>query len=128
MNRVEKNLSIVVLDDEPLVLSGISLLLEALGHQVDEVSRGEELLDLISKGKVFDLAILDLSVRNGLGGKNLAPQLAKIAPGTRLVVTSGYSTDEVMSDCRNFGFDGALPKPFSLSELEATIAQVMLND
>ena len=128
MNRVEKNLSIVVLDDEPLVLSGISLLLEALGHQVDEVSRGEELLDLISKGKVFDLAILDLSVRDGLGGKNLAPELARIAPGTRLVVTSGYSTDEVMSDFRYFGFDGVLPKPFSLSELEATIAQVMSND
>lgn len=119
-------LRIVVLDDEPLVLTGVSLLLESMGHHVTQATHGQEVLDLVSQGDRFDLAILDLTVRNGLGGQEIVDKLRTIDPEMQLVVSSGYAGDEVMTDYQRFGFHERLPKPFSLSDLRELIARVTL--
>ena len=77
----KKQLRIVVLDDEPLVLTGVTLLLESMGHQVTQATHGQEVLDLVSQGDRFDLAILDLTVRNGLGGQGIVDELRAIDSG-----------------------------------------------
>ena len=112
---------IIVMDDEPLVLSGVSMLLESLGHIVDQATHGAEVLEKINGGSVFDLALLDLTVRQGLGADQIVGPLRELAPQMRLIVTSGFDSDGILADCQAHGFDGSLPKPFTLADLRAAI-------
>ena len=122
-SQLSKNqLRIVVLDDEPLVLTGVSLLLESMGHDVTQATHGQEVLDLVRQGQRFDLAILDLTVRNGLGGQEIVEELRAIDSEIQLVVSSGYVGNEVMTDYQRFGFHKRLSKPFSLGDLRELIA------
>lgn len=109
------------MDDEPLVLSGVSMLLESIGHTVDQATHGDEVLDKVQAGSQYDLAILDLTVRQGRGADEIARPLRELSADMQLVVTSGYDGDDVLANYQNHGFDGSLPKPFTLDELRATI-------
>lgn len=109
------------MDDEPLVLSGVSMLLESIGHTVTQTTQGEEVLNIVERGGAFDLAILDLTVRQGMGANEIARPLRKLSPNLKLIVTSGYDGDEVLSNYAAHGFDGSLPKPFTLDELRTAI-------
>lgn len=114
-------LRIVVLDDEPLVLAGVSMLLESLGHQVFQAASGEEVLEALVDGQRFNVGILDLNVRSGRGGQEIVSEVAEIDPDMKLIVTSGYRSDDIMVNCRQFGFQDALPKPFSRNQLSELI-------
>lgn len=120
MSKNER-LKIIVMDDEPLVLSGVSMLLESIGHTVTQTTQGEEVLNIVERGGAFDLAILDLTVRQGMGANEIARPLRKLSPNLKLIVTSGYDGDEVLSNYAAHGFDGSLPKPFTLDELRTAI-------
>lgn len=118
-------LKIVVLDDEPLVLAGVSMLLESLGHEVAQAANGEEVLGMLADGQRFRLGVFDLSVRNGQGGKEIVSEVAAIDPSMKLVVTSGYRADDIMMNCGEYGFHDALPKPFSRQQLADLIDRQM---
>ncbi len=112
---------ILVMDDEDIVRRTASLVLEHAGYEVHQVRDGEEAIAAYKSakqtGSPFTLAILDLTVRGGLGGKDCLEQLRRIDPNVRAVVSSGYSNDPVMSDFRRYGFVGVIPKPFDRDEL-----------
>jgi hypothetical protein len=52
-------------------------------------------------------------------------ELLKIDPATRGIVCSGYSSDPVIANFREYGFMASLPKPFTASELMRVIAEVL---
>ncbi len=71
----------------------------------------------MDSGQPFDLVILDLTVKGGMGGKDAVKALLKIDPQVKAIVSSGYSNDPVMTDFKTYGFTGALPKPNTKKEL-----------
>jgi DNA-binding NarL/FixJ family response regulator len=66
---------------------------------------------------------MDLTIPGGMGGKEAAAEIRKFDKKVKLVVSSGYSHDPVMSRYKKYGFDGMLMKPYKLEQ----IAQVMHN-
>jgi len=58
------------------------------------------------------LVILDLTVPDGMGGAKTIPELLKINPKLKAVVSNGYSNDPIMASHRNYGFCGVIPKPY----------------
>ncbi len=68
-------------------------------------------------GRAFDVVILDLTVRGGMGGRETVLRLMQIDPDVRAIVSSGYSQDPMMSRYRDYGFCGVVSKPYSVSEL-----------
>ena len=86
----DRKLRVILLDDQPIVLSGVSMLLGALGHQVTQASRGEEVVERFQNGERFDVAILDMTVEAGLGGSEIVADLLRIDPDVKLIVSSGY--------------------------------------
>jgi len=74
-------------------------------------------------GAAFDIAILDLTIPGGMGGSDAVGHIRKIRQNTLVFVASGYSDDPVLSRFREYGFDGVLPKPFTLADLRNTIAR-----
>ena len=116
---------ILLMDDDELVRNIAGELLKALEHEVDFAVRGEEAIRKYQtareSGKPFDIVILDLTIRGGMGGKETIEQLCAIDPGIKAVVSSGYSDDAIMSDYEKYGFKARLKKPYNLTELRNTL-------
>ena len=96
-------------------------MLQSLGYRVTCAGSGEEAIELYGKSleasRPFDVVILDLTVRNGLGGKDAIVELLRLDPSVRAIVSSGYDDDPVMDNPAAYGFVMRLSKPYSLSEM-----------
>ncbi len=116
---------ILVLDDEPMIANVTRRILGARGHEVVTVADGSEAVASWVRqrdaGQPFDLAVLDLTIPGGMGGKEVVAQLLEVDPNTRAVASSGYSNDPVMANHRAHGFTACLPKPYTVDDLHHLI-------
>jgi CheY-like chemotaxis protein len=71
----------------------------------------------MKSGRPFTVAILDLTIAGGMGGKAAIKKLLRVDPGVRAIVSSGYADDPVMARFRDYGFSGMVAKPYNLAEL-----------
>ncbi|MHA2647981.1 MAG: response regulator [bacterium JZ-2024 1] len=113
------------MEDETVVRKVLSRMLEKLGYTVTETSDGMEALRIFreetERGTPFDLVIVDLTVPGGMGGREALRHLRELNPNVRVIATTGYSDEPVLALPREFGFDGALRKPFRLQDLAETL-------
>ncbi|MDH4318814.1 MAG: hypothetical protein OEV64_10525, partial [Desulfobulbaceae bacterium] len=73
----------------------------------------------------FDAVILDLTVPGALGGKETMLQLLNIDPKVRGIVCSGYSSHSILGDFANYGFKGAVVKPYRIAELGLILKEII---
>ncbi len=120
---------ILIMDDEEPVLGILQSMLEAAGHRVYVSHDGRECVEvfryLVKSGQPVDLAIVDLTVRGGVGGREAVALLHDNEPGLPVIVSSGYSNDPVMASYREFGFCGAVSKPYEFEDLLRTVNGVL---
>jgi len=120
---------VLVMDDEEIVRAVAGELLQALGHDAELAADGAEAVALFTAaraaGRPFDVVILDLTIRGGMGGEETARRLREIDPAVRTVVSSGYSDDGVVATFRRHGFRSFLKKPYSLAELARVLAEAL---
>ena len=116
---------ILFMDDEELVRNAVLRLLKDRGYEVETAVNGEEAIEkyrVASEGGMpFDIVIMDLTVSDGSGAKEAIGALLELDPAAKVIVTSGYSIDPVLTGYREFGFSGVLVKPFTFSELKKSI-------
>lgn len=116
---------ILVMDDEEMVRNIAGELIRSLGHDVELAEHGgaaiEKYQSAMESGKPFDIVILDLTIRGGMGGKETIEQLLLIDPAVRAIVSSGYSDDDTVSDYHKYGFKSCLTKPYKVANLRDTI-------
>ena len=60
----------------------------------------------MDSGQPFSVVIMDLTVPGGMGGKVAIQKLMEIDAGVKAIVSSGYSTDPIMSNYQHYGFQG----------------------
>jgi signal transduction histidine kinase len=82
-------LSILFVDDEPLLLMAGVDMLESSGHRVTPANSGAEALAVLRAEGPYDLLITDHAMP-GMTGTELAEQALDIAPGIRVVLASGF--------------------------------------
>lgn len=112
---------ILVMDDEEAIRDLTSQLLGTLGYEVTAVPDGLEAVRLyeraLRRGEQFQAVILDATVRGGMGGVATIERLRSMDPKVNAIICSGYSDEAALSEFLAYGFRGALPKPFTRSEL-----------
>jgi len=112
---------ILVMDDEEAIRELTSQLLGTLGYEVTAVPDGLEAVRTyeraLRKGEHFQVVILDATVRGGMGGVATIERLRSMDPRVNAIICSGYSDEAALSEFLAYGFRGALPKPFTRSEL-----------
>ena len=129
--NIETNfqIKILLMDDEEIVRNVAKAMLVKLGHDVVLATKGEETVELyknsLTSDDQFDLVIMDLTIKGGMGGKEAVQELLKLDPKARVLVSSGYSTDPIMANYKDYGFCSAIVKPFQLKELSMIISQAM---
>ncbi len=120
---------VLVMDDEPPICDLAVELLGREGYYVGTAADGREAIRCYVKareaGRPYDVVILDLTVRNGMGGRDTVRELQKIDPDVRVIVSSGYSQDPTISRFRDFGFCGVVSKPYSVAEMTQEIEQAV---
>lgn len=119
---------IMIMDDEAMIRDITASMLTMLGHDTIETEDGSQAVERYRQehqaGRPIDLVIMDLTIPGGMGGKEAAQAILAIDPEAKLVVASGYSNDPVMAHYQEYGFAGAINKPFQLREMVALLNQV----
>jgi two-component system, cell cycle sensor histidine kinase and response regulator CckA len=103
--------------------------LRFLGHQVKTVKDGSEAVSAygraMEEGEPFAAVIVDLTVPAGMGGKEAVKRLLDLDPQAKVIVSSGYANDPIMSEYADYGFKGVIPKPYRLNELGRVLREVV---
>lgn len=132
-NIKEKNIKIngrvLILDDEKVILDVFEKMFKIIGLQCVCVRDGEKALHIIKENQKnktpFNLAILDLTIKGGSGGKDIIKKIKQINPKIKTIVSSGYSNDKVISEYKKYGFDRVLRKPFLFEDLIKTVRELL---
>jgi PAS domain S-box-containing protein len=113
---------ILIMDDEEIVREVAGELVRSIGHNVDLVSHGEEALaryrEAKESGNTYDLVILDLTIRGGMGGIDTLKKLQELDPRVKAIVSSGYSDNSAIAEHLKLGFTACLSKPYTLDNLK----------
>ncbi|MFH2045538.1 MAG: ATP-binding protein [Pseudomonadota bacterium] len=120
---------ILIMDDDKYLRLMIGEMLDMLGYEAEFAKDGDEAIALYKKawesGKPYDAVILDLTIPGAMGGKDVIKILLEIDPEVKAIVSSGYSDDPIMSNFREYGFKGMMPKPFGDNALSKVLNDVL---
>ena len=122
------SLRVLVLDDEPHICAIVEKSLQKQGHDVYCASTGKAAMRAFEKSeefnRPFDVLILDLDIRGGMGGNETLSRIRSIEPNVKAIVTTGFVDDLVLENYLEHGFSGVLTKPFRISKLIATVEKL----
>ncbi len=121
--------NILLMEDDPLVKRVMRKILSKLGFKVHIRENGEKAFALYkkqkNKKKDFDLIITDLTVPGEIGGKDLATLIRNEDPLSKIVITSGFSNDDVIVNYKKYGFNAAIIKPFKVDNFIRMIDKLL---
>lgn len=120
---------ILVMDDQAMIRTVLNRMLTKLGYIVTETSDGAEAVAEfrrgLESGNPYRMVIVDLVVPGGTGGKEILPLIREISPSACVIATTGYSSDPILAQPADFGFDGALAKPFRMEDLTRVVSTAL---
>ncbi|HPM34513.1 MAG TPA: response regulator [Spirochaetota bacterium] len=127
-DNTDRKAKILVMDDDDILRKTLKRMLEYMGHSVVAVTEGGEAVELYRlaqiDGKPFDLTILDLNVKKGMGGEEAAVEIIKTNSSAKIIASSGY-IDRNESDFGRGNFCAFLSKPFMSKKIAAVINKVL---
>ncbi len=117
--------TILLVDDESVILNVAEDMLKSLGYTVITASDGPTALD-IYKGKQdqIELVILDM-VMPDMGGGEVFDQLKEINPSVKVLLSSGYSLNGQASRIIDRGCDGFIQKPFTINDIARQLRDIL---
>lgn len=123
---------LLVMDDEEIVRAVAEAILTELGYEVEFAVDGASTIEAYKfakkSGNPFDAVILDLTIPGGMGGKDTIKKLLEVDPAVKAIVSSGYSSDPIMSDFTKYGFRAVIAKPYKVAELSMIVHTVVTSE
>jgi len=121
--------NILVMDDDDAIREMLQTMLTISGYNVEMSKNGKEAIvkyiEARDMKKPFDAVIMDLTIPGGMGGRETITALLEVDPDAKVIVSSGYSTDPIMQNYKQFGFAARIYKPYTVGELEKTLDGVL---
>lgn len=120
---------VLVLDDELVLQKVLKSMLEKLGFEVVCTSEGESAIKTYfaekEKNSPFDFVIFDMTIKNGLSGKDAIKIIKEKDQNLLAFVMTGYSDDDVINNPRAFGFNDSISKPFTIEDLKKVLSKYL---
>jgi PAS domain S-box-containing protein len=117
--------TILLVDDEEIVLEVSVQLLKSLGYKVMTARSGREALDVLSEDQDnIDMVILDM-IMPGMGGGETYDEMKGVDPNIRVLLSSGYSIDGQAREILDRGCNAFIQKPFNMRELSHKIREIL---
>ena len=117
--------TVLLIDDEEMILDVSAKMLELLGYQVIIASGGKKGIQTYEQNKDrIDLVILDM-IMPEFGGRESFDNMIRINPSVRVLLSSGYSLDSQAKEIMQRGCKGFIQKPFTMAELSKKIREIL---
>ena len=116
------NMRILVIDDEQHIRKTTAMTLDALGHEVVQVSNGADALAHLQKSS-FDAAFLDLRLGDE-DGLELIPKMITLEPKLAVIVFTAYSSIDTAVEAMRRGAVDYLAKPFTPEQVRSTLGRI----
>ncbi|MCJ7771573.1 MAG: response regulator, partial [Desulfobacterales bacterium] len=119
--------TILLIDDEKMILTVGKKLINKLGYDVVTASSGQEGISAYEKKPDdINMVILDL-IMPGMTGSETFENLKKIDPNAKILLSSGYSLDGKAKEILKKGCDGFIQKPFNINQLSQKLSEILTN-
>ncbi len=116
---------VLFMDDDSRIRNLIGTMMEYIGYEVEFARTGEEAVDIYRRTKEaggdYAAVILDLTVQGGMGGDLAVRRMRELDRGVNAIISSGYADSPVIRNFRDYGFVGAIAKPYKIEELKALL-------
>jgi PAS domain S-box-containing protein len=117
--------TILLVDDEEVIIDVGSEILEVLGYKVSVARSGREAIEIYKeKQDEIDMVILDMIMPEMDGGETFNV-LKSIDPGVKVILSSGYSADARSTRMMEQGCYGFIQKPYSVNTLSQKVKEVL---
>ena len=117
--------TILMVDDEAVILDVAQSMLEHLGYHVLTAATGREAIERFrAEHANIDLVILDM-IMPDMGGGAVFDRLRDIDPGVRVLLSSGYGLNAQAGAILKRGCQGFIQKPFSLSQFSEKVKMII---
>ncbi len=123
---------ILLMDDEEPIRTFLGKVINRLGYDVITCIEGKEAVEIYTNAmeskEPFDVVILDLTNKIGMGGQETMKRLLELDSDVKGIIITGYSDDPVVANFRDYGFSGFIIKPATRDELSKVINEVLSKD
>jgi PAS domain S-box-containing protein len=120
--------TILIVDDEPVVLQTAQRMLERQGYRVLSASGGRDALLLLAReGPLIDMILLDMHMPN-MSGADLLKRMPGGTQMVRILASSGYGSDFALEGLEDVSIHGFLQKPYTKDELLEAVRTVLDAD
>lgn len=116
--------NILVVDDEQRQREIACGMLKRLGYTAEAVSSGVEAIEFI-KGHSPDLIVLDMIMPNGISGLETYEAIAKICPGQKVIIASGYASTKEVQMAQRSGAGKYIKKPYTLEKIGLAVKDAL---
>jgi CheY-like chemotaxis protein len=119
--------TILLIDDETMILDVGSKLLKKMGYTVLTANQGREAINIYKLHQdTVAIVILDL-IMPEMGGGEVYDRLKQINPGVKVLLSSGYSLRGQAAEVLDRGCNGFIQKPFVANELSKKVRDIIDN-
>ncbi len=126
MDNLNGKNTILIVDDEPVVLKVASMMIEKLNYEVLQATNGMEASQVFRDNvEGICLVILDMKLPDE-NGSDTCKKLKAIKSDVKILHTSGLGRVQG-NDSLDCGCDGFLPKPFRIEELSNKLKELLEN-
>ena len=117
--------TILLVDDEESVRKLGKIILTRFGYSVLTAKHGKEGVEIFAREhEHIDLVILDL-IMPKMGGRDCLKEIIKLAPGTRVIIASGYAANGHVDRALEDGARASVRKPYEARELLETVRSLL---
>jgi nitrogen-specific signal transduction histidine kinase/CheY-like chemotaxis protein len=117
--------AILVVEDDGLVRANVVAQLESLGYSTLAAQNASEALSVLDRGHRIDLLFTDIVMPGVMNGRQLAEEVVRRRPATKVLYTSGYSEDAIVHHGRLDPDVLLLPKPYRKSDLDHMVRRAL---
>jgi two-component system cell cycle sensor histidine kinase/response regulator CckA len=122
---VEGKETVLLVDDEAMIIDVAERMLSKLGYKVFTARDGKEAIEVFKKYRnKIDVIILDMIMPN-MGGGETFDRIKKMKPEIKVLLSSGYSINGQASEILNRGCNGFIQKPFNLQNLSQNLRSML---
>ena len=117
-------LTILMVDDDPLIRSTVVALLRGWGHRVIEAANANEALVVLNGPEPIDLLFSDVVMPPGMPGTELAQHARRLRPELPVLLASGFAAHAVGADDEMASGVVMIAKPYAIDDLKQQLARV----
>ncbi|SCX08186.1 hybrid sensor histidine kinase/response regulator [Agrobacterium rosae] len=122
-SSTDRQLRILMVDDDALIAMSSVDMLEDLGHEVVEASSGKQALEILANAAPFDLLVTDFSMP-GMNGAELSRKARELVPNLPILIATGYAD---LPDGMDLEIS-RLGKPYTQDQLASEISKVLATN